>query len=205
MNSQELQRIIAARDEILRRSAALGERAARLTALKAERDQAQAEINALMRADAASLSAWAHSGASGKPPAPDTRSREAAVRKLAAAEQSAQSVDAALAELERENTEISREVEVAQQQVRTATARYLAQLHREHMAEQRALEDRLDVSRAICAGIYQQVSSNDQRVAGEVANVAEAERAEWLNRRNGHVQAAVAEQWAKFTAILPAA
>lgn len=202
---REIVNATEARDAIIRRSEALSERAARLTAMKAERDQAQAEIDALMRADAASLCEWARSGANGKPPAPDIRAREAAVRKLASAQQSAQSVDSVLDELHRESLSLSREMEEAQQQVRTATANYLARLHAEHMAEQRQLEDRLDVSRAICAGIFQTTHRNHAQIAGEAARVAEVARVEWMNSRNDAVDLAIAQQWAKITSTLPGA
>jgi len=202
--NQDLQNAIAARDAILRKAGELAERAASLTAAKAVRDQAQAEVDAIARAETDALNEWAKGGAVGKAPVADARAREAALRKLAAAHESARAVDAALAELERQNAELARELGSVQEAVKTSAATYLAGLHAQAMAEQRALEDKLAVSRVICAGTFQMVSGNDARVATQAAKSLEDARLAWVNRRDAEIEAAVSEQWSKLTAGLPA-
>ena len=205
ITDKNLQNATAEREKIFRRAAELAERAAHLTAAKAQRDQAQAEVDALMREDAAALTEWARAGANGKPPASDTRAREAASRKLANATEAARAVDSAIAELEAENAALARELDPANMRVKMAAAHYLVGVHKEHLAELHALEDQLEAKRAITGAVLQTAFDNFAPIASEATKSADTARLAWISRRDGEVRAVIEAEWSKIAATLPAA
>ena len=194
----------ARRDTLRKKSLEITERAGRLTALKADRDQAQNELDALMRSDAEQLTAWARAGATGKPPAPDARVREAALRKLANAEQNAHSVDAALSTLQEESRRIAEELQAAGNEVRIIRAQHLAQLLVELTARRREIEDERAIVDAVAGRVQAALLAADGQIATQSLNELEAERVGWINTRGAQIDGAVASRMADLAKDFPA-
>ncbi len=201
----DLKAAVDAREKIFRRSAEISKRAARLSAAKEERDQAQAAVDELAHMEAEALSEWARAGAQGSAPHAGPRARATALRRLANAHEQARAVDTVLEELEGENRELSRELEGAQQQVRTAKANFLLTLYRENIGEQRRLEDALEVKRRISGGLFQAALDAHARIASEAASVNDAQNVAWVRGREAEIVEATNAQWREIAETLPPA
>lgn len=201
--SPALTAAIAARAEILRKADQVAERRPPLLATKAQRDQAQTALDELMRADAEKLTEWARAGANGSPPVSDTKLREAALRKLAHASETARAADQVLAELDAEHLALAQALKGAQLSVQLARARQFAEQLAVQVGKLRELEDQKDILEAIVGGLSRQAHALDHLTASEVSTELDRQRLEWLNTRGAKNQQELARRWAEIVASIP--
>lgn len=199
--SPALTAAIAARDEILRKADQVAERRPPLLATKAQRDQAQAALDELMRADAERLTEWARAGANGSPPVSDTRLRETALRKLAHASETARAADQVLAELDAEHVALAQALKGAQLSVQLARARQFAEQLAAQVAKLRELEDQKVILEAIVGGLSRQTRALDPLTSSEVSTELDRQRVEWINTREAKNQQELTRRWSEIAAI----
>lgn len=200
----ELKQAMATRDAIAQESAELEERMRRLSESSAARDAARAELDAMASADANALVDWTRAGATGSPPSPDMKAREAAARKLAQAEHALQSANVALKQLEADHLALAARYGAAQEEVKRLRARALAERYLDNMAEQQRCTDELHRLESVGASLYQAMVASDSRTAQECVKENEARVLQWRAKRPTELQRAVAEEVSRISAEVTA-
>ena len=195
---------IARRAELQRRAREMTENLARLTAVKNERDTARMAVEELVKKDAEALAAWASAGAKGVAPETDQKSREAAARKLAAAESQAQAVDQAVEKMTREHQEMQADLQRVGREILVLRAQHIGRLLADLTAKRRELEDERSIVDAVAGRLQSELFATDARTGGDVTGELEVLRVRWINERGGPIDAAVAERWAEIEAHFPA-
>ena len=195
---------IARRAELQRRARELTENLARLTAVKNERDTARMAVEELVKKDAEALAAWASAGAKGVAPETDQKSREAAARKLAAAESQAQAVDQAIEGLTQQHRELHEELQRVGREILVLRAQHIGRLLTDITAKRREIEDERAVTDAIAGRLQSELFATDPRTGGDVTSELEAMRVAWLNSRGAPIDAEVTQRWADLAKDFPA-
>ncbi len=194
---------IAERAPIIARQTAITEKANHLTSLKTERDAALAEVDAAVQEDSAQLAEWARNGAEGRAPAGNTKRRAEAARRLAEAERACQAIDRAIAELEKENAQCAAEFAGVQERVRQARAAALGEMLLWAADDVRALEERLEVRRAVTEGIASLALRTHGQIAGQFTTENDRRQGEWLNTHRQRIELETAKTWRELLAVIP--
>lgn len=200
----ELREAVEARDAIVRESAALQERSARLAGFETARNDAQAELDAIARAEADALTAWARDGLAGRAPQPDTKAREAAAKKLAAAEYSMRAVGIAHQQLDEEYLGLVAKLELAQASVQQARARALGEHYMSFVAKMRDCYDTLECLQIVAHQLSAAARGCDLKIVGAIDGDLESERVRWISTRGAQISEAAQREVAQVLQAIPA-
>ena len=194
---------LAEREKLQAESLVLQARARKVQELIEAARVDQGAVAALDAADAAEMTRWAAGGCAGEAPVSDSKARDAAARKVVAGNARAAAAVSALGAIHAEHLAINEHLTPVNAKVDAAVAAHLIELWVEQHAEMRALEDRLEVARAVAGKTWQTARNHHAGLAGQGADAVDAQWREWNGSRPATVAAAADAAWRAVAATIP--